>query len=79
MSEAENLDLLERAMELEPDKRLSLATKLLDSVEEPEKADWSDAWAAEIDRRIQSLRDGTAQPVSWESVRDEALARLRKR
>jgi len=77
MSDAERL--LKLAMELEPAERLSLATKLLDSVEEPESEEWSKAWAAELDRRIQSLRDGTAETVSWETVREEALARLRNR
>jgi putative addiction module component (TIGR02574 family) len=33
-------------------------------------------WAAELERRVAALQAGSAQTIPWETVRDEALARI---
>jgi putative addiction module component (TIGR02574 family) len=73
MAELTAADLLARALELEPAKRLSLATALFDSVEEAESDEWTEAWSAELDRRIDLMEGGadagTPSDVVFERVR----------
>ena len=40
------------ALALPEQDRLALAAELIDSVEGPEDAEWSEAWSAELDRRV---------------------------
>ncbi|MBI3207019.1 MAG: addiction module protein [Myxococcales bacterium] len=70
-------ELLERALQLPADERLALATELLDSVEGREDPAWSAAWAAELDRRVKALDNGSAKPIPWEQVKADLQARLR--
>ena len=78
MAQPDNAELLERALELEPAKRLSLATRLLDSVEEPENEQWAKSWAKELDRRLNAVESGEDSGEDWEIVRARALAGLTK-
>ncbi len=66
-------ELEAEALKLPPDQRERLAEKLLSSVDpglqyEPE-------WAAEADRRVQEIREGSVQPLPA----DEVLGAARKR
>ncbi|GMV12826.1 MAG: hypothetical protein AMXMBFR56_10500 [Polyangiaceae bacterium] len=72
-------ELLERALQLPADERLALATELLDSVEGREDPAWAAAWAAELDRRVKALDNGTAKSIPWEQVKADIEARLRAR
>ena len=72
-------DIEELAMALEPAKRLSLATRLMDSVEETESTEWTAAWSKELDRRAEALDSGTELPVDWATARAQVLAGLTKR
>lgn len=46
-----------------------IATRLIESVEEPEeKVEMSSAWQAEIDRRLESIQNGTATLVPHAEV-----------
>jgi putative addiction module component (TIGR02574 family) len=63
------------ALALPESDRARLALKLAESLDPPPHADAPRAWAAEITRRIERLRDGTAKTVTAE----DALARARAR
>jgi len=79
MSSTEIAELLAKAMRLPPGERLAIATELLESVEGPEDASWTAAWAAELDRRAKDLEDGIVQAVPWEQTKVEILERLRSK
>lgn len=66
--------LFEQALRLPKDQRLRLAEQLCESVkDEGWPADVHPAWRAEIDRRLESLKAGTAVVIDGE----EHLRRLR--
>jgi putative addiction module component (TIGR02574 family) len=71
-------EILSHAMSLPADERLELATKLLDSVEGPEDPEWSGAWMAELDRRMEIVERGDAKLEDWETVKSSLLKELRK-
>ena len=77
MAQSDSSDLLERALQLQPDKRVSLAAKLLDSVEEPDDAAWAAEWAKELDTRLKAVESGDDPGETWETVKARALAGLR--
>jgi putative addiction module component (TIGR02574 family) len=72
-------EIRKRALELPADERLALASELIDSVEGREDPEWGAAWAAELDRRVRELEQGTAKTIPWEQVRAEILERLRSK
>ncbi len=76
MAQSDSAELLERALELEPAKRLSLAASLLDSVEEPDDEEWAAEWAKELDARLKSVESGEDPGQTWETVKARALAGL---
>ena len=63
--------LTEVALQLEPEDRVQLAERLLSSVS-PDKG-LDDAWAAEIERRIDEIESGRATLLS----RAEVMSRVR--
>ena len=79
MAQSDANDLLQRALQLPANERLALASELLESVEGPENSEWAAAWAAELDRRVKELENGTAKTIPWEQVKAEIQARLRAR
>ena len=66
------------AMELSEDERIELADRLFFSVTPERQAEIDRLWAKEAERRLQSLRDGTAKSVPWDQLRDELLTRAEK-
>jgi putative addiction module component (TIGR02574 family) len=67
--------VLDAALALRPDQRADIAHKLLLSLEPADfDEDADEAWAAEIRRRLQAIREGRIVPRDW----DEALARIRQ-
>ncbi len=79
MAQATPAELLEQALELPAGDRLALAAELLESVEGPEDAQWTAAWASELDRRVRELDAGTVTGIPWEQVKSEMVSRLRSR
>lgn len=79
MAQTESSDIFDRALELEPAKRLALAAKLLDSIEEPEDAEWMSAWAKELDERLKLVESGEDPGQPWEAVKARAIAGLGRR
>ena len=56
--------ILAQALELSDDERARLALRLAESLQPPPAASAPAAWAAEVARRIERLRDGSAKTVS---------------
>ncbi len=54
-------DILSNAMRLSAAERAELAAELLASLDGEPEADVEAAWAAEIQRRVESVRSGTAK------------------
>jgi hypothetical protein len=73
MTENETQAVIEQALRLDPAHRLELATRLLDSVEEPESEAWGVAWTAELDRRSQAMGAEGGRSSS------EVIARVRSK
>ena len=59
------------ALSLPEDDRLELADRLMDSLDGPPDADYEQAWADEIARRLADVRSGKAETVPWEEVRKQ--------
>ena len=68
MSE-EASELLKRALTLPLEERAELASSLIDSLDSSTDEDVEAAWQAEITRRIERLRSGTARTIPCEEVR----------
>jgi putative addiction module component (TIGR02574 family) len=70
----------EDALALDPVDRLRLASELIDSVEGPSDAEWTDAWAAELRRRSTGADDREARGLprgsEWSDVRARLLLEL---
>lgn len=73
MTDTETQAVIEQALRLDPAHRLELATRLLDSVEEPESVSWTAAWTEELDRRAQGMEGKAGAPM------DEVFARVRSK
>lgn len=72
--------LLAEALALPPAERANLAARLLASLEPTEGTpeEIEAAWDEEIERRLASMEAGEKM-VPWDEVRNDALARLRRR
>ncbi len=71
-------DILVHVLALPHDERAHVAEELLASLEEPE-ADVAGAWAGELQRRSDEIREGRVEPVEWSAVRDGTLAEIQQR
>ena len=67
--------ILDAAMQLDHDLRANLALRLLESLDGPPDAGWEAAWAEELERRVEGIRDGSARLVPAAEVH----RRLRER
>jgi putative addiction module component (TIGR02574 family) len=68
--------LLAQALDLPPEQRGDLAARLIESLDPPgddDPAEVEAAWAAEVERRMATIEDGTAVLVPG----PEALAQIR--
>lgn len=66
---------MDKALELPPDERAELASKLLDSLESNVEPHLSDAWELEIRTRVQRVLSGDAKGSPWAEVRERILLR----
>ena len=55
--------VLAAALKLDPEARAAVAQELLDSLDATDGPPLSPSWEAEIDRRIQALREGWSQTL----------------
>ncbi|OGG55572.1 MAG: hypothetical protein A3F84_16775 [Candidatus Handelsmanbacteria bacterium RIFCSPLOWO2_12_FULL_64_10] len=65
--------LFEEALKLPPEARAALAGTLIESLEEPVDEGAEEAWAAEIQRRLDELDAGALKAVSWPEARRRIL------
>lgn len=70
--------LLANAAQLPVADRLELIDAIWATLPDEALPPLSDEWMDEIRKRSVELAAGTAKTVSWEVVRSEAMARLRK-
>jgi putative addiction module component (TIGR02574 family) len=71
-------ELLKEAMELPPEARAALADSLLNSLDTETDLNIEQAWQEEIQKRMASIEDGTAEMISWEDVQAQLLRRLQR-
>ena len=71
--------ILAEALKLPEEERARVALRLSESLSEPPDADAAAAWAGEIARRIERLRDGSARTVTADEALSRAQARLASR
>jgi putative addiction module component (TIGR02574 family) len=68
-------ELKEQAAALSTSERAELALALIESLDGPADSGVDEAWAAEIDRRLQEIDSGEVEPIPG----DEVFRRLRER
>lgn len=64
-------ELYRRALQLSEAERAGLAEQLIDSLDPADDDGVERAWFAEIEKRVEQLKAGTVETVSWESVKRE--------
>jgi putative addiction module component (TIGR02574 family) len=62
-------ELLQTALQLSESERADLASSLIESLDQPFDSDAREAWAAEIQRRLEELDSGVVKPIPWEEAR----------
>lgn len=65
--------LLQEALRLPDGERATLATRLLESLDQEVGDDTPEAWASEIQKRLAELDSGAVKPVPWEEVRRKLM------
>ena len=70
-SQAEYDELLTRALRLPVRMRLDFAEQLTSTLDEEHPLDISSEWAAEIDRRMKEVEDGSVELLDGEEVMRE--------
>lgn len=68
--------VLEHALQLPVEDRSRIASRLIESVDEAESVELTQAWAEEIENRMQSIRQGTAKLIPHEEVMTELRRKL---
>jgi putative addiction module component (TIGR02574 family) len=77
--------LLEQLLALPEDERLLVADRLWDSLGDEKKQEIMDEttcdpeFQAELQRRLDSVADGTAELIPWEQAREQIQAELERR
>lgn len=69
---------LDLGLELDRNERAELISRLIASLDEDLEPvpDWEDAWVAEVERRADSVREGTARLLPAEEVLKRVLGSL---
>ena len=68
--------LFEEALHLDEEGRAALVTLLLESLDSETEEGVEEAWAAEIERRLELLDSGKAETISWENIKERLLSNL---
>ncbi|MCB9465732.1 MAG: addiction module protein [Candidatus Eisenbacteria bacterium] len=63
--------IIDEALKLKLAERAEVAAELLASLDGEPEADIEEAWAEEIERRIERIRSGMAKGRPWSEVRDD--------
>jgi putative addiction module component (TIGR02574 family) len=67
--------VLECALQLPLGERSRIAARLIENVDEADNVEMSPAWRAEIESRMESIREGTAKLIPH----DEVMAGVRRK
>ena len=70
-------ELVDQALSLPRTDRGYLARKLIESLDEEPEEKLSPQWRAELDRRLRSVKDGTAKTIPHDQVMTEVREQLR--
>jgi putative addiction module component (TIGR02574 family) len=73
--------IFQDALALPREERGRLVEVLLESLEPEDEerlteAEWTEAWTAEIDRRLRDFDEGRAKPIPYEQAMAQIRARL---
>ena len=68
-------EILKDALALPSEARAALARALLESLETHVDEDLEVAWAAEVNRRLADLDNGSVKAIPWPEVRRRLAAR----
>lgn len=60
-----------------PNDRLQIVEELLASLEPDSDEDVDTAWAAEVERRSNEIKEGIVRPILWSEVKLQARERVR--
>jgi len=71
-------EILKAALALPDDEREKLADQLWESLDGAATSEAEQAWADEIERRIDEADAGQAKTVPWSEVRAEAIEAVRQ-
>jgi putative addiction module component (TIGR02574 family) len=72
----EGQQFLQAALALPESERAEIAATLIRSLDSEPGDDIDAAWAAEIEKRIRSIDDGSAKLIPWDDVMQEVDGRL---
>lgn len=61
-------DLLNAALSLPESERADFAASLIRSLDSPNDPEADAAWAAEVQRRVESIDSGEAKLIPWDDV-----------
>ena len=61
------------ALKLGDNERAELAARLIDSLDSDREQDVEEAWAAEIEKRLEELDQDTATTIPWSEVRQRIM------
>jgi putative addiction module component (TIGR02574 family) len=70
-------DIVNAAIRLPENDRLEIVEELLASLEPQSDEDVDAAWAAEVERRSDEIKQGIVRPIPWEEVKSQARERVR--
>ena len=72
-------EILPQLLKLPVSERAELATELIRSLDEMEDSDAEEAWAREINQRLDDVMSGRVKTVPWAKARKRIEAKLRAR
>jgi putative addiction module component (TIGR02574 family) len=72
-------EIVNAAIKLAERDRLQIVEELLASLEPDNDEDVDAAWAAEVERRSQEIKQGVVRPIPWAAVKAQARKRVRGR
>jgi putative addiction module component (TIGR02574 family) len=72
-------EIVNAAIKLAESDRLQIVEELLASFEPNNDDDVDAAWAAEVERRSQEIKQGVLRPIPWAAVKAQATKRVRGR
>lgn len=70
-------EVFDEALALSEKDRAALAKRLIESLDGPPDTDAEQAWAKEIEGRVEDIVAGKAKTMTWDEVHARSLAKRR--